>query len=62
MTGLVISRWPWKHMYRKFGFLDGTIIEIVPPVTESDWNTVIVVLVSWIMNTVDHVTCESIEM
>lgn len=38
---------------RKFGFLDGTITERVPPVTEADWNTINAMLVSWIMNTID---------
>nr|KAJ0187171.1 hypothetical protein LSAT_V11C900483680 [Lactuca sativa] len=38
---------------RKFGVLDGTITERTPPVTESDWNTINAMIVSWIMNTID---------
>ncbi|XP_021725276.1 uncharacterized protein LOC110692547 [Chenopodium quinoa] len=38
---------------RKFEFLDGTIIGPTPPCTQSDWNTINAMLVSWITNTID---------
>ncbi|KAH7570961.1 hypothetical protein JRO89_XS05G0230800 [Xanthoceras sorbifolium] len=38
---------------RKFEFLEGTITEPQPPYTQSDWNTVNAMLVSWITNTID---------
>lgn len=37
---------------RKFSFLDGTITAPVSPCTQSDWNTIHAMLVSWIMNTI----------
>lgn len=37
----------------KFGFLDGTITEPVPPCTKADWDTINAMLVSWMMNTID---------
>ncbi|XP_062076002.1 uncharacterized protein LOC133780145 [Humulus lupulus] len=50
----------WSHAIRvalsscrKFGFLDGTITEIVPPCTQDDWVTIHCMLVSWLMNTID---------
>ncbi|KAL6336644.1 hypothetical protein AAG906_035958 [Vitis piasezkii] len=38
---------------RKFEFLEGTITGPQPPYTQSDWNTVNAMLVSWITNTID---------
>ncbi|CAH1444911.1 unnamed protein product [Lactuca virosa] len=38
---------------RKFGFLDGSITASVPPCTQSDWQTINAMLISWIMNTID---------
>ncbi|CAO2830439.1 unnamed protein product [Amaranthus hypochondriacus] len=38
---------------RKFGFLDGTITDVVPPATKDDWVTIHCMLVSWLMNTID---------
>ncbi|XP_021728729.1 uncharacterized protein LOC110695808 [Chenopodium quinoa] len=38
---------------RKFGFLDGSINSLIPPCTQSDWNTIQAMLISWIMNTID---------
>ncbi|KAH7534036.1 hypothetical protein FEM48_Zijuj04G0195000 [Ziziphus jujuba var. spinosa] len=38
---------------RKFEFLEGTITRPQPPYTQSDWNTVNAMLVSWITNTID---------
>lgn len=37
---------------RKFGFLDGTITAPIPPCTESYWNTINAILVSWITNNI----------
>ncbi|KAH7528615.1 hypothetical protein FEM48_Zijuj05G0090700 [Ziziphus jujuba var. spinosa] len=37
----------------KFEFLEGTITGPQPPYTQSDWNTVNAMLVSWITNTID---------
>ncbi|XP_056692918.1 pentatricopeptide repeat-containing protein At4g18975, chloroplastic isoform X4 [Spinacia oleracea] len=37
---------------RKFEFLEGTITGPQPPYTQSDWNTVNAMLVSWITNTI----------
>ncbi|XP_060675585.1 uncharacterized protein LOC132804998 [Ziziphus jujuba] len=41
---------------RKFEFLEGTITGPQPPYTQSDWNTVNAMLVSWITNTIDPET------
>ncbi|XP_021746636.1 uncharacterized protein LOC110712479 [Chenopodium quinoa] len=38
---------------RKFGFLDGTINDVVPPATKDDWVTIHCMLVSWLMYTID---------
>ena len=38
---------------RKFGFLDGTITGPVSPCTQSDWNTIQAMIISWILNTID---------
>ncbi|KAL6312963.1 hypothetical protein AAG906_038532 [Vitis piasezkii] len=38
---------------RKFEFLEGTITGPQPPYTQSDWNTVNAMLVSWTTNTID---------
>ncbi|XP_019081951.1 uncharacterized protein LOC109124309 [Vitis vinifera] len=38
---------------RKFEFLEDTITGPQPPYTQSDWNTVNAMLVSWITNTID---------
>lgn len=38
---------------RKFGFLNGTITSPVFPCTQEDWNTLHVMLISWLMNTLD---------
>ncbi|XP_075503996.1 uncharacterized protein LOC142541332 [Primulina tabacum] len=50
----------WSHAIRvalssrrKFGFLNGTITDIVPPCTNDDWVTIQCMLVSWLMNTID---------
>ncbi|KAM6562322.1 hypothetical protein CsatB_022320 [Cannabis sativa] len=50
----------WSHAIfvalssrRKFGFLDGTIMDAVPPATKEDWFVVHCMLVSWLMNTID---------
>ncbi|CAO2839261.1 unnamed protein product [Amaranthus hypochondriacus] len=50
----------WSHAIkvalssrRKFGFLDGTIVDIVSPATKEDWVVVHCMLVSWLMNTID---------
>ncbi|KAK9714575.1 hypothetical protein RND81_06G104700 [Saponaria officinalis] len=37
---------------RKFGFLDGTISDPIPPCTKEDWTTIHCMLVSWIFNTI----------
>ncbi|KAH7566539.1 hypothetical protein JRO89_XS08G0181400 [Xanthoceras sorbifolium] len=37
---------------RKFEFLDGTITTPTPPCTQSDWNAIHAMLVSWITNTI----------
>ncbi|RVW83549.1 Retrovirus-related Pol polyprotein from transposon RE2 [Vitis vinifera] len=39
--------------HRKFEFLEDTITGPQPPYTQSDWNTVNAMLVSWITNTID---------
>lgn len=38
---------------RKFGFVDGTILEPKAPFTTEDWQTIHSMLVSWIMHTID---------
>ena len=50
----------WSHAIkialssrRKFGFLDGTIVDVVPPATKEDWIVVHCMLVSWLMNTIN---------
>ncbi|KAJ8628127.1 hypothetical protein MRB53_021434 [Persea americana] len=50
----------WSHAIRvalssrrKFGFLDGTINDLVPPCTKDDWVTIHCMLVSWLTNTID---------
>ncbi|KAJ8634413.1 hypothetical protein MRB53_027749 [Persea americana] len=50
----------WSHAIRvalssrrKFGFLDGTITDPVPPCTKDDWVTIHCMLVSWLTNTID---------
>ena len=50
----------WSHAIkvalcsrRKFGFLDGTITDVVSPATKEDWVVVHCMLVSWLMNTID---------
>ncbi|XP_075489647.1 uncharacterized protein LOC142528484 [Primulina tabacum] len=50
----------WSHAIRvalssrcKFGFLNGTITDIVPPCTKDDWVTIQCMLVSWLTNTID---------
>lgn len=50
----------WSHAVkvalssrRKFGFLDGTIVDAVSPATKEDWIVVHCMLVSWLMNTID---------
>ncbi|KAH7575065.1 hypothetical protein JRO89_XS02G0042500 [Xanthoceras sorbifolium] len=37
---------------RKYEFLDGTITTPTPPCTQSDWNAIHAMLVSWITNTI----------
>ena len=50
----------WSHAIyvalssrRKFGFLDGTIVDCISPGTKEDWVVVHCMLVSWLMNTID---------
>lgn len=50
----------WSHAIkvalssrRKFGFLDGSIMDVVSPATKEDWVVVHYMLVSWLMNTID---------
>lgn len=50
----------WSHAVRvalssrrKFGFLNGTITDVVPPYTKDDWVTIQCMLVSWLTNTID---------
>ncbi|XP_021721579.1 uncharacterized protein LOC110689158 isoform X2 [Chenopodium quinoa] len=38
---------------RKFVFLDGTITTPSSPCTQTDWNTIHAMLISWLMNTID---------
>ncbi|XP_073290623.1 uncharacterized protein [Primulina huaijiensis] len=50
----------WSHAIRvalssrrKFGFLNGTITDLIPPCTKDDWVTIQCMLVSWLTNTID---------
>ncbi|KAK9682153.1 hypothetical protein RND81_10G054100 [Saponaria officinalis] len=50
----------WAHSIRvalrarrKFGFLNGTIKTSVPPCIQDDWETIHIMLLSWLMNTID---------
>ncbi|XP_021753632.1 uncharacterized protein LOC110719025 [Chenopodium quinoa] len=50
----------WSHAIyvalssrRKFGFLDGTITDCIPPAIKEDWVVIHCMLVSWLMNTID---------
>ncbi|KAL4310160.1 hypothetical protein GQ457_01G032280 [Hibiscus cannabinus] len=40
------------QVYRKFGFLDGTITSPIPSCTDVDLTAIHAMLVSWIMNTI----------
>ncbi|KAL6323166.1 hypothetical protein AAG906_027445 [Vitis piasezkii] len=46
-----IFSWHWRHAASSI--LEGTITGPQPPYTQSDWNTVNAMLVSWITNTID---------
>ncbi|KAL6319157.1 hypothetical protein AAG906_011242 [Vitis piasezkii] len=48
--GLPIFSWHWRHAS---SILEGTITGPQPSYTQSDWNTVNAMLVSWITNTID---------